>query len=136
MPFNGTIEFHSIRLTIPERFIRDSTQSSDDLWIFEHNNYSEYILISRKDITGDISSSLTAYVEYMKGNGAESAIVPFLNGKAVVSKYYMEEVFCQEILLPHDNAFFAIALRGGSESGFKEITDTIQLTEVHSEADR
>ena len=44
MPFNGDIEFHDISLTIPERFIRDSTQSNDNLWVFECDNYSEYII--------------------------------------------------------------------------------------------
>lgn len=133
MPFNGDIEFHSISLTVPERFIRDSTQSTDDLWVFEHNNYSEYILISRKDITGDVSSSLTDYVEYMKENGAESTTTPFLDGEAVVSTYYLDDVFCQEILWPYDNSFYAVALRGGNESGFKEITNTINSIDINSE---
>ena len=39
MPFNGTVEFNRISLTVPTRFVRDSTQSNEDLWIFEHGNY-------------------------------------------------------------------------------------------------
>ena len=35
MPFNGKIEFHDITAVIPSDFIRDSTQSKDDLWVFE-----------------------------------------------------------------------------------------------------
>ena len=58
MPFNGDIQFHNISLTVPQRFIRDSTQSTNDLWVFEHSFYSECILISRKDVTGDIPSAL------------------------------------------------------------------------------
>ena len=77
MPFNGDIEFYDISLTIPERFIRDSTQSNDNLWVFESDNYSEYIIISRKDVTGETQSALTDYAEYMKENGAESEIVSF-----------------------------------------------------------
>lgn len=41
MPFNADIQFHDIALTVPERFIRDSSQSKEDLWVFEHDNYSE-----------------------------------------------------------------------------------------------
>ena len=33
MPFNGKIEFHEISLVVPERFVRDSTQSTEDLWL-------------------------------------------------------------------------------------------------------
>lgn len=130
MPFNGEIEFHSISLTIPERFIRDSTQSSDDLWIFEHNNYSEYIIISQKDVTGDVKTSLDDYVTYMKENSAESELISFLDDTAVLSTYYMDHVFCQEILFAYQNSFYAVALRGGTESGFEEITDTIRLIEI------
>lgn len=127
MPFNGDITFHKISLTVPERFIRDSTQSTEDVWVFEHNNYSEYILISRKDIDGDASAWLNAHVRYMEGNGANSEIVSFLNGDAVVSTYYLDDVFCQEVVFPYDNSFYAVALRGGTENGFREITATIKL---------
>ena len=128
MPFNGDIEFHSITLTVPERFIRDSTQSNEDLWVFEHGNYSEYVLISRKDITGDTTASLESYVEYMKENHADSEIVTFMEGDAVHSVYYMDEVFCQEMLFPYEGSFYAIALRGGTESSFEELTATIKLS--------
>ena len=127
MPFNGDIEFHDISLTVPERFIRDSTQSTKDLWIFEHDRYSEVILISRKDLTGEVQASLEGYVEYMQGNGAESEIVSFLGDNGVLSTYYKEDVFCQEILFAYNNSFYAVALRGGTQSGFAEITDTIQI---------
>lgn len=130
IPFNGTIEFHSISLTIPEKFIRDSTQSNDDLWVFEHNNYSEYIIISRKDITGDVQSSITNYTEYMKENNATSEIVSFSNNDAVHSTYYNDDVFCQEILFAYNNSFYAVALRGGTQSGFEEIIDTISLVKL------
>ena len=134
MPFNGDIEFHSIALTVPKRFIRDSTQSTDDLWFFEHNNYSEYILISRKDIADDVSASLESYIEYMNEVGADSEKVSFLNNDAVVSAYYIDDVFCQEILFPYDNSFYSIALRGGTENGFNEIYDTVKLLESNNQS--
>jgi len=127
MPFNGDIEFHDISLTVPERFIRNSAQSNDDLWIFEHDNYSEYIIISRKDITGEVQSALSDYVDYMKENGAESKIVSFLNDNAVLSTYNIDDEFCQEILFAYNSSFYAVALRGGTKDGFEEITNTISI---------
>ena len=130
MPFNGEIEFHNISLTVPERFIRDSTQSNDDLWIFERGGYSEYIIISRKDFTGDVKTALDDYVAYMKENSAESEIISFLDDDAVLSTYYMDNVYCQEILFAYHNSFYAVALRGGTQSDFAEITDTIRLRDI------
>ena len=129
IPFNGSIQFHKISAIIPEKYIRDSTQSTDDLWIFEHGAYSEYILISRSDINGEISSSLENYVNYMKENNAESEIGSFLETDAVYSTYYIEDILCQEILFSYDDSFYAIALRGGDENGFNEIVNTVKVLE-------
>jgi len=124
MPFNGDIEFHDILLTVPERFIRDSTKSNDDLWIFEYDNYSEYIIISRKDIAGEVQPALSDYVEYMKENGAESEM---LDNNTVLSTYYKDDVLCQEILFAYSNSFYSVALRGGTQDSFDEITDSLIL---------
>jgi len=134
MPFNGDITFHEITMTIPTRFIRDSTQSTDALWIFEQGNYSEYIILSYKVANGDTEEALPSYVEYMEGNGANSQIISFRGNDAVISVYNMDGVFCQEILFIHQDAYYAIALRGGTEEGFAELTDTIQLTETEAQA--
>ena len=127
MPFNGDITFNEITLTIPERFIRDSTQSNDDLWVFEHDNYSEMILISRSEIVGDVTLSLETYIDYMKEKDAESSMTTFLDKDAVFSSYYIDDVFCQEILFPHNDHFYAVALRGGTEEGFEEISKTVAI---------
>lgn len=134
MPFNGDITFHEITMTIPTRFIRDSTQSTDALWIFEQGNYSEYIILSCKAANGDTEEALPSYVEYMEGNGANSQIISFRGNDAVISVYNMDGVFCQEIFFIHQDAYYAIALRGGTEEGFAELTDTIQLTETEAQA--
>lgn len=128
MPFNGDMEFHSISLTVPERFIRDSIQSKEDFWIFEHGNYAEVVLLSRKDASAaDAQSALSDYVESMKQIGAKSEIHPFLSGEAVFSAYEKDGVFCQEVLFLYDHSYYAIALRGGTESGFQEIVNTIRI---------
>jgi hypothetical protein len=134
MPFNGDITFHEISMTIPTRFIRDSTQSTDALWIFERGNYSEYIILSCKPANGDTTQALPSYVEYMKENGANSQIISFMDNDAVLSEYEMDGVFCQELLFIQNDSYYAIALRGGTEEGFAEITDTIQLIEAEEEA--
>ena len=130
IPFNGDIEFHDISLTIPERFIRDSVQSNNELWVFEHDNYSEYVIVSRKGVTGEVSSVLADYVEYMKDSGAESGKTLFLDKDAVLSTYYKGNEFCQEILFAYNGYFYSVALRGGTQDGFEEITDTINLIEL------
>ena len=134
MPYNGDIQFHDIALTVPERFICDSTQSEEDLWVFENDNYTEYILILRSDITADVPTILADYVEYMKGNNAESSIVTFLGSDAVLSTYDLDDVYCQEILFPYEDSLYAVALRGGTESGFQEITDSIKIIALSGEA--
>lgn len=123
MPFNGDIQFHDITLTVPTRFIRDSTQSNEDFWVFERGGYAEYVLLSKKTA----STTLNEYMLYMQENGANSEMVTFLDGDAVLSSYTKDGLYCQEILFIHNGAAYAIALRGGTEAGFKEITDTVAI---------
>ena len=127
MPFNGEISFHKISAVIPEKFIRDSTQSSADLWIFEHGNYKEYIILSRKDIEGEATTFLQTYVEYMKEQGSISEVTTFLEKDAVYSSYTRDEMFCQEILFAHGGSFYAIALRGGNEDEFRSLLDSVKI---------
>lgn len=130
MPFNGQIEFHAIALTIPEKFIRDSTQSSEDTWIFEHGNYSEYIIVMRSDSESDLEK----YAARMRELGAASEVVELSASDAVFTTYYQDGVFCQEILFCHENSTYAIALRGGTESEFDELVGTVALAAPSAEA--
>lgn len=127
MPFNGAIAFHKVSLTVPDRFVRDSTKSNENLWIFEHGMYKEYIILSRKDAVGDELEVLQSYADYMTENGGQSSVTVFQAHNAVLSSYYVENVYCQEILFCFDNSYYAVALRGGTEEGFREITDTLVL---------
>lgn len=127
MPFNGEIEFHSISLVIPEEYIRDSTQSTDDLWLFERGLYRQHIILSRKDANGDTPADLGSYVDYMKENGAASEITTFIGLDSVFSAYTMDGVFCQEMLFIYDDAYYAIALRGGDEKEFNALLDTVAI---------
>ena len=71
----------------------------------------------------------------MTGNGADSSLTEFLGRAAVHTVYYVENVYCQEILFCYDNSFYAVALRGGTEEGFREIAETIALLPL-SQADQ
>lgn len=133
IPYNGDIEFHSISLTVPERFIRDSTQSNEDMWIFERGFYSEYILISRRDANGEGNEKLESYKAFLLENGSSCETVTFLEMEAILCNYYQEEVFCQEIVFVYDDAVYAVALRGGKEESFSEITDSIKLVDIKDE---
>jgi len=134
MPFSGPIDFHEISLTIPEKYVRDSTQSTDDLWVFECGFYSEYILISRSDGGADTTTSLAAYADYMKEQGVASEITTFLENEAVHSAYTQDEVFCQEMLFAYNGSFYAIALRGGDEETFQSLLETVIINEATASA--
>ena len=125
MPFNGNVTFHSITLTVPYRFLRDTTQSNNDFWVFARDSYAEYVLISRSNISSDVADAMDRYVASMQAEGADSQKTTFLGKDAVLTKCTIDGVYCQEILFAHDGSYYAIALRGGDEAGFKEITDTI-----------
>lgn len=127
MPFNGETAFHSITLTVPDDFIRDSTQSTEDFWVFECDNYSKCILLSRSDASGDARQICEDYVELMQERGTDSQIITFLNNDAVHSTYYQDDLFCQEIVFVYDNSSYAVALRGGTEEEFIKIMGTIAL---------
>jgi hypothetical protein len=127
MPFNVPIEFHDIAMTIPEKFVRDSVQSTDDLWIFEYDQFKEFILISRKESTADVATTLENNLEYMLEQGAQSEIVKFLGVDALMSTYTLDDMFCQELLLPYNGAFYAIALRGGTEADFQALLETVGM---------
>lgn len=129
MPFNGPVNFHTISATIPETYIRDSTNSTEDLWVFEHGGYKEYILMTRSDISGDIAASIENYAAYMKEQGASSAETSFMGREAVRSTYTKDEVFCQEMLFAYDDSFYAIALCGGDEAAFEALLNTVKLGE-------
>lgn len=129
MPFNGDITFHGITLTVPEKYIRDSTKSDEDTWIYEYDSYAEYIVIMRKDFSGDEAAALADYAAYMKENKAESEIVSFLDGSAVHTSYTKNNQFCQEILFVHGDSVYAVALRGCPRAAFEEVTKTIALAE-------
>lgn len=126
MPFNGDISFHAITLTVDEKYIRDSTQSTSDLWFFEHGNYSEYIIISKKAIDSDSTTTLQSYLEYLTDSGIDAEIKTFLDGEAVFSSGTVNDIYCQEVAFVHDGASYAVSLRGGTEDAFNELISTIQ----------
>lgn len=127
MPFNGDIIFHEIALTIPSSYIRDSTQSHEDLYIFEKGWYSRCILLSRNNYSGNETEALENYARYMESVGADVQRVPFLQKSAVHSVYTKDDEFCQEMLFAYKGSLYAIALRGGNEAEFQILLDTVSL---------
>lgn len=130
MPFNGEIQFHSITAVIPDDFIRDTTQSNEDLWVFEKNNYKQIIIISRTDADDDPDAGLDDYVELMTERGATASRETFLDLDAVMSTYYLEEVYCQEIMFLYNNSYYAFALRGGTEEEFQNLLNDLIITDA------
>lgn len=126
MPFNGEVSFHGIALTIPEDYIRDSTESTKDLWVFEKGFYSRYIILSRKDGNGD-AAAVDSYAAYLTEQGVQVQQGRFLDQKALLSGWYEGEMFCQELFFIWDGSFYAISLRGGTEADFDELIQSVRL---------
>ena len=134
MPFNGPITFHELALTIPKNFIRDSTQSTQDAWLFEKGFYSRMIILTRNDQSGDVEAGLDSYRERMKEIGAASERTTFLELPAVHSTYTKDGTYCQEILFIYHGSYYAIALRGGDEAEFQDLLATVSIvTPVESD---
>lgn len=131
MPFNGEMAFHKISLTIPENFIRDSTQSTEDFWVFEKGWFDRVIMLSRKDPGADADEYIDAYMEYLHSQGVQSVREDFLGLKALRSSQIEEEQSWQEMMFIHDGSVYAVALRDGTEADFAALLDTVA---IHDEA--
>ena len=44
-----------------------------------------------------------------------------------ILRSFIPNEFCQEILFAFNSSFYAVALRGGTQDGFEEITNTISI---------
>ena len=130
MPFNGVATFHEITITIPEDFLRDSTQSNQDLWCFEKDRYSQMIILQRKDAGSDVSASLDDYVAYMTEQGCNSQRTSFRHLDAVHTTYTKDGQYCQEMLFSLNESLYAIALRGGTEDSFVTLLESVVLPSV------
>ena len=133
MPYNGEIQFHDISAVIPKDFIRDSTQSNEDLWVFEKGFYAECILITRSDAAENVSAQLDGYADRMTELGAESVRGTCLDTAAVLTTYTKDGQFCQEILFPCNGSIYAFALRGGTEQAFQSLLEGIHIPETGNE---
>ena len=78
MPFNGEVTFHDMNVTIPSSFIRDSTQSKEDVWVFERDNYKSYIMLihGALEMQGGMSTP-EKYSESLRSTGATSEVKSF-----------------------------------------------------------
>ncbi|MBQ3101129.1 MAG: hypothetical protein IJC50_09075 [Clostridia bacterium] len=129
MPFNGDVKFYDVSLTIPEDFIRDSTQSDENGWVFEKNYYSQMIIITRSNVVGDVGELLDGYMEQMHQMEFESQRTTFRERDAVLSEYTLNEQYCREMCFPHEDSLYFVALRGGTEEEFYTLLDTIVFLE-------
>ena len=127
MPFNGDVAFHKIALTIPRSYIRDSTRSSDDFWVFEKGLYSNMIMLSRKDLEGNLNAVLENYISYLSEQGVESVRTDFLEMEAVHSFKLEEEMAWREMLFVHEGSIYAVAMRGGEDAEFEALLDSVSI---------
>ena len=129
MPFNGEISFHDVTLTIPEKYIRDSTQSTDDSWLFERGWYSAQILLVRKDAAADPEAAMESYRQYLTEQGADSQKTTFLGRDALRSTADQNGKIWREVFFYHNGSSYAVALRGGTEEEFQALLKSVGITE-------
>lgn len=133
MPVNGDIVFHDIAAVVPSDYIRDSTQSSENVWIFEKGYYKKTAIFQRSDIREGVDADFDNYVDLMKERGAESERVTFRGNEAVMSTYYKDDICCRELLFACNGSYYAFALRGGTEEEFNSFLNDIAIRDVTGE---
>jgi len=126
MPFNGKVEFHGIEITIPDSYVRDSTQSNDDMWVFEQGNYSKYIIMSCKTAE-DGSDHIVSYSSFIVNMGGTVEYVEFMGHNGMCAVYEKDNETCYETLFVIDDEVYSIALRGGDEVEYMELMDTVKI---------
>ena len=128
MPFNGDIVFHDLSLTIPKDFIRDSTQSNDDLWAFEKGMYKQIIILSRKDAAEDGPERIKALMEWYESIGGTTAPIEDCEN-AYQAVYTKDDVLCREVVFLYNDSVYAIAMRGATEEEYVALLSTISVAE-------
>ncbi len=124
MPFNGTVSFHEITVEIPAKFVRDSTQSNDTYWYFEHGWYSEVIILMCKESSGDIES----YIQYLEENGFETEQGTFIDCPAIKSVGVNSQGKThREMFFIYNGHNYAVALTGGTEEEFEDLYNSIEI---------
>lgn len=126
MPFNGDMVFHDFSLTIPENFIRDSTQSNDDQWIFECGMYQQLIILKRTTATESAPEDLeNLMLEYVTTGGIATSIEPYEN--AYRTQYNKDGVDCHEVLFIYGDSVYCFAMHGVTEEEFTDFLNTITV---------
>lgn len=126
MPFNGDITFHAIKLTIPTEYIRDSTQSTDDVWMFEQGWYKKTIILLHRQIQEEPEAYLAAYSSAMEGQGVQVESTAFQGLKATRCSATKEDgMFWQEFAFVYNGSFYAVAMFGTTEADFDALLDSI-----------
>ena len=128
MPFNGELSFHGLKLTIPTEYIRDSTQSTEDIWLFEQGWYKKTIILLHRQIQEEPETYLAAYANAMEGQGVRVEQTPFMGLSAFKCSDDKEGgVLWQELSFVYNGAFYAIAMNGATEAEFSAFLHSVTI---------
>jgi hypothetical protein len=125
MPFNGDVEFHGIVVTVPKSYVRDSTKSSDELWVFEQGNYDKYIMISCKAAKSE--DAVKSYASFIESQGGSSEDIKLADLDAVKLTYTQDNKDTRETVFVLNDSIYAIALRGGDDAEYQELLDSFKI---------
>ncbi|MBR1770973.1 MAG: DUF2905 domain-containing protein [Lachnospiraceae bacterium] len=124
MPFNGDVTFHDFSVYVPEKYVRDSTQSNDALWVYEYQNYTSYILLHKSE-TADPNADLAAYADYITERGGSAAWGERRGVDVLDVAYTQDNKACRETVFVLNGSLYSVALRGGTEDEFTALRDSI-----------
>ncbi len=130
MPINGEMAFHDIIFTIPDDFVSDTTQSSEDFWVFERGFYSEYFFISRKDNDGNAYETIAGYSNFINQSGGTATVGEFIGKDAVLCSYTKDGLYCQELMFEYGDSIYDITLRNGDSEMMGGIMDSVKLLKI------
>ena len=117
----GKLSFHDITAVIPEGFTWVSSESTDDLWVFEKGGYEEVLIFSRNDFEKTASDTLLGLMDFYNSTGGSAELGAYLGGDALMASYEQDGLYCREITFIYGNSLYAIALRGGTQEDFNAL---------------
>lgn len=122
MPLTGSVKFWDINLDLPKEYVRDSTCSTIDEFIYESGNYKKYIVLTYAYSGYDMED----YYDLMSDRGCDVEYRDILSSKSVVSRWYDDEdKYRQEVYMKVKGGTYAIMLCGGDEEEFEALIEEI-----------
>ena len=132
-PNSGVVEFNDITLTIPDGYIRDSTQTNETTKTWESDNYSKIVRIVAYARTELDENQLAQIMQNQKGvatGNVDIKFTEFLDNTAIESVYPTENGQVRDIVFNTNNFTYELFVLGDDYDVVKNsITTKAGITE-------